>query len=132
MKITADTNILLRAVMGDDSRQSPLAQQALSQAQLVAIPLPVLCELVWVLSKGHDVPLPEIAATIRELVDSGNVVTNRPAVDAGLALLDSGGDFADGVIAFEGSWLGADIFLSLDRRATRLIEAKGGSARLLS
>jgi hypothetical protein len=26
---------------------------------------------------------------------------NRPAAEAGLALLDEGGDFADGIIAFE-------------------------------
>lgn len=132
MKVTADTNILVRAIMGDDPRQSRVAQQALSKAQLVAIPLPVLCEFVWVLSKGHDVPFAEIAETIRELVDSGNVATNRPAVEAGLALLEAGGDFADGVIAFEGSWLGGETFLSFDKKAARLIEAQGGAVRLLS
>ncbi len=40
-----------------------------------------------------------------------NVVVNRPAAEAGLALLDAGGDFADGVIAYEGSWLGADTLI---------------------
>lgn len=132
MKITADTNVLLRAVMGDDPRQSRLAQQALSKAELVAVPLPVLCEFVWVLAKGHDVPPAEIAETIRALVESGNVVTNRPAVEAGLALLEAGGDFADGAITFEGAWLGAETFLSFDRKAVRLVAAQGGNARLLS
>jgi predicted nucleic-acid-binding protein len=41
---------------------------------------------------------------------------NRPAAEAGLALLDAGGDFADGVIAYEGSWLGADAFVSFDKK----------------
>jgi hypothetical protein len=34
-----------------------------------------------------------------------NVIVNRPAVEAGLALLEAGGDFADGVIVYEGSRL---------------------------
>jgi predicted nucleic-acid-binding protein len=60
-----------------------------------------------------------------------NVGVNRAAAEAGLALLDAGGDFADGVIAYEGSWLGADGFVSFDRMAVRLMEVQGESARLL-
>lgn len=33
-------------------------------------------------------------------------IPEPPAAEAGLALLEAGGDFADGVIAYEGSWLG--------------------------
>jgi predicted nucleic-acid-binding protein len=44
-----------------------------------------------------------------------------------LALLDAGGDFADGVIAYEGSWLGADSFVSFDKKAVKLMEAQGAS-----
>jgi predicted nucleic-acid-binding protein len=47
-------------------------------------------------------------------------------------VLDAGGDFADGVIAFDGQWLGADTFLSFDRKAVKLLEGKGVDARLLS
>ena len=65
-------------------------------------------------------------------MNSANVVVNRPAAEAGLALLEAGGDFADGVIAFEGNWLGADTFVSFDKKAVKLIEAQGGSARLLA
>jgi predicted nucleic-acid-binding protein len=53
-------------------------------------------------------------------------------VEAGLAQLDAGGDFADGTIAFEGNWLGAEIFISFDKKAVRLMEARGESGRLLS
>ncbi|MGC9217681.1 hypothetical protein [Acidithiobacillus sp.] len=66
------------------------------------------------------------------MINSVNVSANRPAVEAGLALLDLGGDFADGVIAYEGSWLGGETFVSFDRKAVKLIEAQGESARLLS
>jgi predicted nucleic-acid-binding protein len=50
------------------------------------------------------------------LINAANVVVNRPAADAGLALLKAGGDFADGVIAFEGQWLGANTILSFDKK----------------
>ena len=65
-------------------------------------------------------------------MDSSNVVVNQPAVEAGLALLDKGGDFADGVIAYEGEWLGADEFVSFDKKAVSLLKAQGKRARLLS
>jgi predicted nucleic-acid-binding protein len=132
MKITADTNVLVRAITGDDVRQSKIAQAELANAEAVVLALPALCELVWVLSQGYKISSAEIAEAIRHLVDGENVVVNRPAVEAGLALLDAGGDFADGIIAYEGSWLGAEAFVSFDRRAVKLLEAQGEPVRLLS
>jgi predicted nucleic-acid-binding protein len=132
MKIAADTNVLVRAVTEDHKHQSRTAQTALKNAELVAIPIPSLCELVWVLSQGYKIPPREIAEAIRRLMNSANVVVNRAAAEAGLALLEMGGDFADGVIAYEGNWLGADTFVSFDKKAVRLLEARGGSARLLT
>jgi predicted nucleic-acid-binding protein len=132
MKITADTNVLVRALAGDDERQSKIAQSELKKAELIAVALPALCELVWVLSQGYKIPPRDIAEAIRRLTNSANVVVNRPAAEAGLAVLEAGGDFADGVIAFEGNWLGADTFVSFDKKAVKLMKAQGGSARLLA
>jgi predicted nucleic-acid-binding protein len=132
MKIAADTNVLVRAMTGDDLRQSRIAQSELAKADIVALAIPALCELVWVLSQGYNVPSAEIAHGIRRLVNSANVVVNRPALEAGLTLLDTGGDFADGTIAYEGNWLGAETFISFDKKAVKLMEARGESVRLLS
>jgi predicted nucleic-acid-binding protein len=132
MKMTADTSVLVRALIGDDERQSKIAQMELKKAELVALALPALCELVWVLSQGYKIPSSEIAEAIRRLINGANVAVNRPAAEAGLALLDAGGDFADGVIAYEGSWLGADSFISFDKKAVKLMEGQGISARLLA
>jgi predicted nucleic-acid-binding protein len=132
MKITADTNILVRAITGDDERQSRIAQAELANAEVVALALPALCELVWVLSQGYKIASAEIAEAIRRLMNGANVVVNRPAVEAGLVLLDAGGDFADGIIAYEGRWLGAATFVSFDRKAVKLLEEQGESVRLLS
>ena len=132
MKVTAGTNVLVRAITGDDARQSAIAQAELANAALVAIPLPALCELVWVLSRGYRIQSPDIATAIRRLIDAATVSVNRPAVEAGLAVLEAGGDFADGVIAYEGNWLGAESFVSFDAKAVRLLAAQGLEVRLLT
>lgn len=132
MKITVDTNVLVRSVVHDDPRQGRAADKALKQATLIAVPLPCLCEFVWVLRRVYGLADTAIAIAIRALLDSGNVVTNRPAVEAGLAVLEAGGDFADGVIAYEGAWMGADTFVSFDKQAVALLSKQGQAARLLS
>ena len=132
MKITADTNVLIRAVTEDHAEQSKIAQLTLRRAELIAVSVPTLCEFVWVLSQGYKVPSNEIAEAIRRLANAANVVVNRPAAEAGLAQLEAGGDFADGAIAYEGSWLGADTFVSFDKKAVKLMDERGESARLLS
>ncbi|CCD28810.1 conserved hypothetical protein [Candidatus Glomeribacter gigasporarum BEG34] len=131
MKMTIDTNVLLRAVVGDDARQSRLAIQAMERAELVAISVHVLCELAWVLNRQYEVSRPDIAATICQLLNTKNVALNRPAAEAGLTMLESGGDFADGVIAYEGGWLGGEMFVSFDKKAVSLLAAQNQSARLL-
>ena len=132
MRITVDTNVLIRAVTGDDEQQAQIAQAELAKADAVIVALPALCELVWVLSRGYRIPSSEIGEAVRRLLNTANVVVNRPAAEAGLALLSAGGDFADGVIAYEGSWLGGEVFVSFDREAVRLIGAQGEPARLLT
>jgi predicted nucleic-acid-binding protein len=132
VKITADTNLLVRAVTEDEPRQSKAAQTILRKADIVALTIPALCELAWVLSRGYKTSASDIAEAIRRLVGGANVVVNRPALEAGLAMVDAGGDFADGVIAYEGNWLGADAFISFDKKAVKLLEAQGLPAELLS
>ena len=130
MKITADTNLLVRALVEDHAEQSKAAQLALRKADIVALTIPALCELVWVL-QGYKIRPGDIAEAIRGLLNSANIVVNRSTVEAGLVMLDAGGDFADGVIACEGNWLGADAFVSFDKKAVKLMEAQGISAQLL-
>src|SRR5215469_11366199 len=132
MKIAADANVLVRAIVGDEERQTKIAEAELAAAELIILPLPMLCELIWVLSRGYRIAAAEIGGTIRRLINSANVVVNRPAVEAGLAQLDAGGDFADGVIAYEGRWLGAETFVTFDRQAVHIMTERGEVARLLS
>lgn len=131
MKITADTNVLIRAAVQDDPHQARKATKVLQEAELVAVPVPVLCEFVWVLRRGYKKSASEVSEAIHRLTKSVNVVVNRPAIEAGLALLDAGGDFADGVIAYEGNWLGAEELVSFDASAVSLLQSQDVRARLL-
>ena len=132
MKVTADTNVLIRAAVQDDLHQARRAAKILAEADLVAVPVPVLCEFVWVIRRGYRKSATDVSDAIRRLMRSPNVVMNRTAVEAGLSALDAGGDFADGVIAHEGEWLGAEEFVSFDSKAVSLLQAQGSRARLLS
>ena len=131
MKISVDTNVLARAVLQDDPTQARKAAKILEDATLIAVSLPCLCELVWILLRGAQFPKEKVALAIRALLGAGNVVMNRPAVEAGLSILAAGGDFADGVIAYEGLWLGGETFVSFDKKAVELIAGQGQVALLL-
>jgi predicted nucleic-acid-binding protein len=129
VKITADTNVLVRALIDDDPKQSPRAQAELAQAELVAIPSTALCELVWVLTRGYRLPAATVADGIRRLLAATNVAADRHAAEAGLAMLEAGGDFANGVIAHEGLARGGT-FVSFDRQAIALLQAQGHPSRM--
>lgn len=131
VKIAVDTNILARAVLLDDPVQGRLAADLLQNASLIAISLPCLCELVWVLRRGAKLSNGDIAQTIRDLLETDTVTIDRPAVEAGLVMLEAGGDFADGVMAHEGAWLGGETFVSFDRKAIDLLSRAGQAAQLL-
>lgn len=130
MKVAVDTNVLVRAVVRDDAKQAGAAAKLLMDAELVAVAMPCLCEFVWVLRRVYGFASTDIATAIRTLLDAANTEMNRPAVEAGLAVLEAGGDFADGAIAFEGQWLGGETFVSFDKNAIALLKAQGQSVRL--
>src|SRR6201998_1785853 len=124
MKVAVDTNVLVRAAVRDDIDQADAATKLMARAKMVAIAVPSLCEFVWVLRSVYRFQSSDIAKAIRTLLAAENVEANRAAIDAGLAVLDGGGDFADGVIAYEGRWLGAETFVSFDKRAMEMIRAQ--------
>ena len=131
MKVTLDTNVLVRLATQDDAVQAALALRVLKKATLIAVPTPALCEMVWVLLRGYRYTPTQVAHALRTLLKVRPVVCNTAAVQAGLALLESGGDFADGVIAFEGDLLGGIEFVSFDKQAIKLLKAQKRKARLL-
>jgi len=72
-----------------------------------------------------------IAAQIKALCQTEKIVIADDEVKAGLDLMESGGDFADGVAAYVGRRLspgGMAVFASFDQTAVRLLSQQGHSA----
>ncbi len=131
VKLTLDTNVLVRLATQDNPQQAAAALKVLQTASLIAVPSTALCEMVWVLIRGYRYTPEQVAHAIRTLLQVSQVVCNTPAVLAGLALLQSGGDFADGVIAFEGELMGGQEFLTFDKAAAKLLKQQKRKVRLL-
>ena len=132
MRITIDTNVLLRVVLHDDPAQAKVAEKMLSNASLVAFPMPCLCELVWVLGRSYNFQRADVVRVLDALCSASNVAVDRAAVDAGIAALNAGGDFADGVIAFQGRWQGGETFVSFDKKAVGVLASQGYETKLLA
>jgi hypothetical protein len=112
MKITPDTNILIRAVVRNDVKQAQAATKLLKEAGLIAVSLPCLCEFVRVMRGVYNFGLggyfhrPRCAARCQQCRRQSS-----GCGCAGLAILNAGGDLTDGLIAHQGNWLGAETFV---------------------
>ncbi|MDP3405332.1 MAG: type II toxin-antitoxin system VapC family toxin [Brevundimonas sp.] len=129
MRLAPDTNVLVRVVMNDDAAQAGMARRSLADADAIYFTLPALCETAWVLRKFYGASREEIALAIRALTGASNAVFDVEAVSAGLGLLETGGDFADGVIAAAGIGMGAEAFLTFDKAAAKRLAEAGLAVR---
>lgn len=129
MNIIADTNVVVRLLVQDDPVQSAQARKLFLEADTFTIPSSVMCEYVWVLSHAYKQDRERIASSIRRLMTVESVIVKDDEIEAGLALLEQGGDFADGVHAYAGSCLAPKhaVFASFDKKAVRLLSAQGTS-----
>ena len=80
MKITPDTNVLVRVLTRDDEKQGRIAEAARLRAETLALTLPMLCELVRVLSRLYRQPPAVIAHEGRRLGGDMFVAFDRDAV----------------------------------------------------
>jgi len=124
VRLAVDTNVLVRFLTWDDEHQSTLAAEAIEAAEAIVLSTVVLCETVWVLRRSYKLPHREIAATLRDLIESRTVELDRPAVEAGLTLLERGGDFADGVVLFDARRARASRLVTFDRSLRRLADSE--------
>jgi len=104
---------------------------SLLDADHIYISTVTLCEFVWAVRQVYHRTRAEIAEAIRHLIADQRVVIDRAVVDAGLAFMDAGGDFADGVIEFEGRRLGGLFFVTFDKQASTVIRSQGRKSILL-
>jgi len=123
MRATIHANVLLRAVTKDTPQEALLAAELLERADILAIPLVSICEMVWVLKRLYKKNRRELGDAVRHLLQIEKTRLDRPAIEAGLAFLEAGGDFSDGIIAFEGRRLDGETFVTFDRKATSVLKA---------
>jgi predicted nucleic-acid-binding protein len=118
-----DTNVLLRALTGDDPVQSPLASSLLAEAEANGeqfhVSTTVLCELVWALRggayrQGRDVIVQALEALLASTVFA---LQHRDLVRRALDDYREGpGDFADYLIGWQDDAAGCAGALTFDRR----------------
>ena len=130
--IGLDTNVLVRYIMQDDSKQSQLATrlvESLTAESPGFVPLVAIVELAWVLSSAYDLSRSQLVEAFAAVLRTQELVVERgDTVWKGLRLLQrSGGDFADCLIACSAEAAGCAKTLTFDRGA-----AKNGGMTLVS
>jgi predicted nucleic-acid-binding protein len=130
MNTIVDTNILIRFLVGDSEHQQSAAIRILEKATTIVIPTHVFCELVWVLLSAYKFKSISVLDAVVKLSKMRKVQVKDDEIQAGLLMLEKGGDFADGVNAYCGRNMvdGASVFVSFDRAAVQLLTEQGISA----
>jgi predicted nucleic-acid-binding protein len=122
--IGLDTNVLVRYMMQDDSRQSPLATrivESLSAESPGFVPLVAIVELGWVLSSAYELERNQLVEAFEALLRTKELVVERgEIVWKALRLFQrANGDFADCLIACSAEAAGCAKTMTLDRGAVK-------------
>src|ERR1700722_1723922 len=121
-----DTNVILRYLLQDDPKQTPLANhivdQVLSQENPGFITLVTVLEIVWVLRSLLKQTRTEIATHLENLLaaDTLEVQNEQQVFEAVFALRRGTGEFEDALIGALNAWAGCPHTLTFDKRALRL------------
>ena len=121
MSLALDTNVLVRYLTWDDETQARASASVIEGGQIMTISNIVLCELAWVLKRAYRYNTNEIADAVRRIVTSRNVEADRVAAEAGLRMLDRGGDFADGIIEADAIRVKSRHVVTFDRNFAGLL-----------
>ena len=122
--IGIDTNVLLRAMTGDDEAQAARARQLLNQAAAdrtrIFINHVVLCEFVWVLDRRMRLGRDGIADAIQAVLMAAEFeIAERSAVVEALRLYRAEqAGFADILIGIINRARGCDVTYTFDRAAS--------------
>lgn len=112
-----DTNVVARTILRDNSAQSALAVQIMSEPALLLTT--VALELAWVLKSAGKMDSTAIADSFAALLEFPNLtIPDRPQLAQALMLYRDGADFADALhLCCAGS---AKSFATFDRNIAGL------------
>lgn len=119
-----DTNVLMRYLLKDDELQyQAVAPYFLSNTHILVIPIHVLCETVWLLTKSMKLKKELVLGIIISLIELENVLVDKTLVQAGIEFMKLGGDFADGIIAYETNKYDNAYLLTFDKKAQKIAKS---------
>lgn len=119
-----DTNVLVRYIMQDDRRQSPIATrlvESLSATEPGYVPTVVMVELGWVLESAYALDRAQLVAAFETLLRAKEIVVEQAALvwKAVRLVQSAGADFADALIGIVAQAGGAGRTVTFDRDAAR-------------
>ena len=123
--IGLDTNVLVRYIVQDDPAQAVAAERLIEGRCSAQSPgyvgVPVLVELVWVLTAAYRYERPIVASVVRQLLRTAEfMVEDRDCAWIALREFEAGGaDFADCLIGHRNHARGCDRTYTFDRAAAR-------------
>jgi predicted nucleic-acid-binding protein len=89
---SVDTNVLVRALTGDDAVQSPAARAFIKSNAPVWIPQIVLAETIWVLESVYDCGKAQLLDALKGIIDNKDLALEDPTIArAAVALYESKG-----------------------------------------
>jgi predicted nucleic-acid-binding protein len=124
--IGLDTNVIARIVLADDVAQTRQAAAMLDAAQQrgeeVALSLPVVLELEWVLRSAAKLSKPVVITTLRHLLETEFLqIENEGALEYALHLYEgSKADFAECLFLAKYRMQSCRAMLSFDAQACKL------------
>lgn len=116
-----DRNVLVRYMVADDAQQAASAVRLVKQSRgtggVLYISIVVLCELVWVLTRGYGHAKAEIVGLLELILRTKQFqVENDPLVRRSLGIFQAGkADFADYLIGEICREAGCEDCITFDR-----------------
>lgn len=122
--IGLDTNVLVRYIMQDDAKQSPLATrliEALSANEPGFVPVVSVVELAWVLSSAYELDREQLVAAFEGLLRTKELKLERAEIvwKALRSFQSLNTDFADSLIACSAAAAGCERTMTFDRGAAK-------------
>ena len=123
--IGLDTNVLVRYIMQDDPKQARKASlliESLTQAAPGYVPVVVVLELFWVLTKSYELSKEQASQALEMLLRTKELVVDRAEQVAGALRLykSSTADFSDCLIERIAASAGCERTMTFDAKAAKL------------
>ncbi len=121
--VVIDTNVIVRYLLNDNAQQNAIATQYLDNSEITCVlPVMTFCEIGWVLRKKLKIPRLDVINFFERLTKKPNAVFDKYLFEIGLYFLKNGGDFADGVIAYQATQFDNAKLLTFDKKSQKLAQ----------